>query len=73
MNEEIEKAKALLRKEGYFVDTLYSIEHVQMNFDCTDEEAMKVLERVFNNEYVIQQIFESISIIADSLNLKPKE
>ncbi len=32
-----------------------------------------VLEKVFSNEYVNQQIFESIDIIANSLNLKPKE
>jgi hypothetical protein len=73
MNEEVEKDKALLRKEGYFVDTLYSIEHVQMNFDCTDEEAHTVLEKVFTNEYTTDTINDTIKIIANSLNLKPKE
>jgi hypothetical protein len=70
---EIDKAKEFLKSKGYFTYTLWNTDDVTMNYDCTEEEAMKVLERVFNNEYVIQQIFESIDIIANSLNLKPKE
>jgi hypothetical protein len=70
---EIDKAKELLKSKGYYVNNLWNTDDVTMNYDCTEEEAMKVLERVFNNEYVIQQIFESIDIITNSLNLKPKE
>jgi hypothetical protein len=70
---EIQKAIELLTKEGYYTQFPWHIEDVQQNYNCTDEEAMEVLERVFNNEYVNQQIFESIDIIANSLNLKPKE
>jgi len=73
MNEEIEKAKALLRKEGYFVDNLWCVDDVTMNHNCTDEQAHKVLLKVFENEYVTQEINDYISIIAKSLNLKPKE
>ena len=67
---EIEKAKEFLKSKGYFTDTLWNTDDVTMNYDCTEEQAMKVLERVFNNEYVNEQIFESIKIIAESLNLK---
>ncbi len=70
---EIYKAIEVLTIEGYYVEKPWHIEDVQQNYDCTDEEAMEVLEKVFSNEYINQQIFESIDIIANSLNLKPKE
>jgi hypothetical protein len=70
---EIEKAKEFLKLKGYFTNILWNTDDVTMNYDCTEEQAMRVLERVFNNEYVNEQIFESIKIIADSMNLKPKE
>ena len=64
------EAKKLLEAEGYYVGNLWHISDVQMNFDCTEQEAMKVLDKTFNNEYVNEQIFDSIKIIADSMNLK---
>jgi hypothetical protein len=70
---EIEKAKQFLKSKGYFTHALWNTDDVTMNYDCTEEQAMRVLERVFNNEYVNEQIFESIKIIADSMNLKHKE
>ena len=60
----------MLEAEGYYVGNLWHISDVQMNFDCTEQEAMKVLDKTFNNEYVNEQIFDSIKIIADSMNLK---
>ena len=71
--DEIEEAKQVLAKNGYFVAIMFTVDDVQNNFDCTDEEAMKVLDKVFNNEYVTEQIFDSIKIIANSMNLKHKE
>jgi hypothetical protein len=70
---EIEKAIETLTIEGYYVEKPWHIEDVQQNYDCTDEEAMEVLDKTFSNEYVNQQIFDSISIIANSMNLKHKE
>ena len=70
---EIDKAKEFLKSKGYFTYTLWSTDDVAMNYDCTEEEAMEVLSRVFNNEWINEQIFDSITIIAESLNLKPKE
>jgi hypothetical protein len=70
---EIDKAKEFLKSKGYFTYTLWNTDDVTMNYDCTEEEAMRVLEKVFNNEWINEQIFESIKIIADSMNLKHKE
>jgi len=65
--------KKLIEAEGYYVGNLWHISDVQMYFDCTDEEAMKVLDKTFNNEWINEQISDSIKIIAESLNLKHKE
>jgi hypothetical protein len=65
--------KKLIEAEGYYVGNLWHISDVQMYFDCTDEEAMEVLDRTFNNEWINEQISDSIKIIAESLNLKHKE
>jgi hypothetical protein len=68
--------KKLIEAEGYYVGNLWHISDVQMYFDCTDAEAMEVLDRVFrvfNNEWINEQISDSITTIAESLNLKHKE
>ena len=70
---EIDKAKEFLKSKGYFTDTLWNTDDVTMNYDCTEEQAMRVLSKVFNTEWVNEQIFDSIDIIANSLNLKLKE
>ncbi len=70
---EIEKAKEFLKSKGYFTDTLWNTDDVTMNYDCTEQEAMKVLDKTFNNEYVNESISDSIKIIANSMNLKHKE
>jgi tetratricopeptide (TPR) repeat protein len=70
---ELDKAKELLKSKGYYVGNLWNTDDVTMNFDCTEEEAHKVLDKLFSNEYVNQQIQDSIKIIADSMNLKHKE
>lgn len=71
--DEIEEAKQVLAKNGYFVAIMFTVDDVQNNYDCTDEEAFRVLEKVFTNEYVEQQIKDYVDIIASSMNLKHKE
>ena len=56
--EAIEKAKAVLRENGYFVDTLYHIDDVKSFKDgnLTEEQAMDILEKTFDNERVCEEI-----------------
>jgi hypothetical protein len=60
--DEIEKAKQTLKDAGYFVDNLWHIDDVQQNYNCTDEEAMEVLEGALTDNYTQQIIFEAINI-----------
>jgi len=66
----INDAKEVLRQAGYFVDNLWHIEDVHLNYECTDKQAMNVLESVLTDEYIMEMINVSISSQAKELNLK---
>ena len=70
---DIENAKQVLKSAGYFVDNLWQTIDVTINYDCTEEEAQKVLEGVFRNEATFEQIWMAISYEAESMNLKRKK
>ena len=57
---EIEKAKAVLRDAGFFVDNLWHIDDVKGRFECTDEQAQEILEDALTNEATMEQIQFSI-------------
>jgi hypothetical protein len=67
---EIEKAKQVLRNAGYFVDSLWSIEDVQQNYNCTEEQAQVILEQSLTNEATMEQIWFSIKEFSELANLK---
>jgi hypothetical protein len=70
---EIAQAKELLRSEGYFVDNLWQTCDVTLNYDCTEEEAQRVLNSALTNDATYQQIWEAISYKAESINLKRRD
>lgn len=71
--KEIEKAKQTLAKYGYYTKSLWVNFDVQMNFECDDEQALKVLDKVLCSEAVVEYIFNSIKLQAEEMNLKPVE
>lgn len=71
--EEIEKAKQTLAKYGYYTKSLWVNFDVQMNFECTDKQALEVLDKVLCSEAVVEYIFDSIKLQAQQMNLKPVE
>jgi len=70
---DIENAKELLKKEGYFVDNLWQTCDVTINYECTEEQAQKILDGVFRNEATFEQIWMAISYEAESMNLKRRD
>lgn len=62
----IEQAKEVLRKSGYYVENLWSVDDVKMNHmdangnEITDEMAQTILNNVFKNEATIDQIWFAI-------------
>jgi muramoyltetrapeptide carboxypeptidase LdcA involved in peptidoglycan recycling len=70
-NNKIQEAKKLLQDNGYQVANLWNIVDVQDRFNCTDEEALKVLESALTNEATMEQIWFAINLIAENNELKP--
>jgi hypothetical protein len=66
---EIENAKQVLKKAGYFVDNLWTVHDVKSKYECTDEQAQKILNDVLSGEYLNGEINESIDIAAETNNL----
>ena len=69
----IEKAKKLLRSEGYFVDALWSTSDVTMNYNCTEVQANTVLFEVLTEDSVEQHVSEMIHHVAKIMNLKSRD
>lgn len=67
----VEQAKAVLRQNGFFVDNLWHIDDVKLNYDCeSDEQAQAILDGALTNDATMQQIWEAIDVYAeeDGLN-----
>jgi hypothetical protein len=71
--KEIEAAKAVLKKNGYQVYNLWSIEDVQCKYDCTDEQAHGVLIDALQNDATMTQIWFAIDFHAENDGLKEIE
>lgn len=67
---DIENAKQVLRENGYFVDNLWSVQDVMLNYDCTEEEAQEVLSKALQNEATMEQIWFAIHFEGGFRNLK---
>lgn len=70
---DIENAKELLKREGYYVDNLWQTCDVTLNYNCTEEEAQDVLNKSLTNDATYEQIWMSIGYVAESMNLKRRD
>ena len=66
---EVENAKQVLKRNGYYVDNLWQTCDVTMNYDCTEEQAQEVLDNVLTNDFTFQYIFDAIKLEAEDLKL----
>jgi len=72
MREE-ELAREFLKSKGYYVGNLWSIDDVQHNYECTDIEAMGILDKILQSDWLISEVFQMINHYAEENNLKLKE
>ena len=56
----VAQAKELLRVNGFYAETLWSIHDVQLIFKCNEEQALEILRRSLTNEATVEQIQFSI-------------
>lgn len=71
--KEIEKAKQLLKDNGYFVDNLWHVEDVKSKFKCDDETAQSILKDALENDATMEQIWLAIDIAGESEGLEAIE
>jgi len=71
--KSVEEAKAYLTEQGYYTGNLWSVEDVQANYDCTEDEAQDVLDGALQNEATMEQIWYAINFHAQNDGLKEKE
>ena len=55
-----------LERRGWFTEIMWHKDDVQMNYNCTQADALGVLERVFKSERVNQIIYDLIDEEASS-------
>lgn len=67
---EIEKARQVLRQNGYFVDNLWCVDDVQSKYNCTEEQAQVILEQSLTNDATMEQVWFSIKEFSELANLK---
>tara|TARA_R100000664_G_C2756904_1_gene144922 strand:- start:3653 stop:3976 length:324 start_codon:yes stop_codon:yes gene_type:complete len=70
---EIQKAKDILTKHKYYVDNLWCVDDVKRlleDQEFTDEQAMQVLEKVFDSDRINNEVWESIRWIAQDMGYK---
>ena len=64
---EIEKAKEVLRKAGYFVDNLWHIDDVKIRYNCEDDDqAQDILYSALTNDATMEQIWFAIDYVAQN-------
>jgi hypothetical protein len=58
--QEIDNAREVLKKYGYYVTHLWHIDDVKFKHECSDEEAYEILENALKNEATYEQIWMGI-------------
>lgn len=64
-----QEAKAFLKKEGYYTDTLWSTRDIL--YDCTDDQAQDILSEILTSDYLNEMVFDAIDDLARSNKFSP--
>jgi hypothetical protein len=67
-----QKAKEVLKNNGYFVDNLWHVNDVQENFQCDEETAQNILYWALSSPTMIEYINDEINRVATNENLNTK-
>jgi hypothetical protein len=54
----IDNAKLVLKQAGYYVDNLWHVDDIKINYDCDDDMAQLILNSVLSDGQTIQYINE---------------
>ena len=70
---ETRDLRSLLDFRGYYTGSMWCVEDVTRDYECTKEEAIRILDKTAGGEWITQQVFEMIDEYADDMELKRKE
>jgi hypothetical protein len=70
LRKDVSVARELLKRNGYYVNNLWTTGDVTQNYECSDEVAYEVLDRAMHNDATMQQIFLAIDDVCDDLEIK---
>jgi len=71
--KDVNQARELLEKNGYFVKNLWHVDDVMSSYNCSEEVAQEVLYSALTNNYMMSVVWETIQDIAIDLNLEEKQ
>lgn len=60
-------------REDYQTENLWQIEDVKTHYNCSDAQALDVLERALTNDATMNQIWEAIDAEAEWMEIEKKE
>jgi hypothetical protein len=67
---KVNKAKEVLRAEGYFIDNLWHVDDIKSRYNCNDnEKAQDILNSALTNEATMEQIWFAIDMVAQDEGL----
>lgn len=66
-------AREILAKQGFFTGNLWHIDDVTSLYKCSSDDAYKLLDMALTNEYTMSQIWDTIKLIANDLDLEENE
>lgn len=69
-SKDCSKARELLKRNGYYVNNLWTTGDVTQNYNCSDEVAYEVLDSAMQNDATMEQIFLAIDYKCDDLEIK---
>lgn len=65
-----EKARETFRKEGIILFE-WCVDDVKAHWNVTDTKAREILEKTFESDGLIEDVWQHIDIVADALDCKP--
>lgn len=67
--QEVNAARELLKKNGYFVDNLWHIRDIQTKFNVQDDVAYNVLSILLDSDYHKDRVNQDISDTGKDMGL----
>lgn len=71
--QQIETARQILTNAGFCVESLWHVDTITKNFNCTNEQAMEILNKVTDSNAVLNFIYDELMYVSEQeYNLKLK-